>query len=362
MKSMAYRMLTAMALVLCHITAVLSTDDAGTLRVATRVVPPLVIQENGDLSGFSIELWRALAAKLNLKTEFQVHPDVKSLLANVHNKRADLGIAAISITSEREQSFDFSQPIMNSGLQIIVRGKAGSDATNPLTGLLRLLFSPIILVWLGIALVLIILPAHVLWFLERKHHQSIIPTQKYFPGIFHALWWAAGTLATQADEMPRSWLARVMATLWMFTSVVFVAYYTAQLTASLTVEQIQGGIAGPGDLPGKQVATTRGSTAARFLNEQHAVITEVERIEQAYNALLEGNVEAVVFDAPVLLSFVEHEGKGRVRLAGATFHREDYGIVYPEGSALRKKVDRALLQLREDGTYNQIYEKWFGGK
>lgn len=39
-------------------------------------------------------------------------------------------------------------------------------------------------------------------------------------------------------------------------SVVFVAYYTAQLTAPLNVEQIQGDINGPDDLPGKRTATT----------------------------------------------------------------------------------------------------------
>lgn len=43
------------------------------------------------------------------------------------------------------------------------------------------------------------------------------------------MWWAAGTLATQAEQMPRHWFARVLAILWMFVGVVFVAYYTAQL-------------------------------------------------------------------------------------------------------------------------------------
>jgi hypothetical protein len=64
--------------------------------------------------------------------------------------------------------------------------------------------------------------------------------------------------------MPRQWMARVIAVLWMFTGVVFVAFYTAQLTATLTVQQIQGSINGP-DLPGRRLGTTQGSTAAAFL-------------------------------------------------------------------------------------------------
>ena len=95
--------------------------------------------------------------------------------------------------------------------------------------LLGLLFSKAILVWMGIALLLILVPAHIVWLLERRHPNGIIPTDKYIPGIFYAMYWAAGTLATQSDQMPRQWLARVIAVFWMFTGVVFVAFYTAQL-------------------------------------------------------------------------------------------------------------------------------------
>ncbi len=41
------------------------------------------------------------------------------------------------------------------------------------------------------------------------------------------------------------------------------------------------------------------------------------------------------------------------------FHTEDYGIALPLGSPWRKRVNAALLQMREDGTYQRLYEKWF---
>jgi polar amino acid transport system substrate-binding protein len=44
------------------------------------------------------------------------------------------------------------------------------------------------------------------------------------------------------------------------------------------------------------------------------------------------------------------------------FRKEDYGIVFKSGSPLRRDVDGALLAMREDGTYQQLYDKWFGGK
>ena len=57
-----------------------------------------------------------------------------------------------------------------------------------------------------------------------------------------------------------------------------------------------------------------------------------------------------------------HAGKGRVQVVGGPFHKEDYGIVFPANSLLRKQVNVVLLSLREDGSYGRIYDKWFGAK
>ncbi|MCP3383103.1 transporter substrate-binding domain-containing protein [Bradyrhizobium sp. CCGUVB4N] len=348
-----------LALLVCMTSSAAQAETAK-LRVATRIVPPMVVEKNGTLTGFSIELWNSIGRQLNRETEYVVLPDVRELLDAVGHGQADLAIAAISITSEREDRFDFSQPIMNSGLQILVRGTAVNVEANPLRELAQLFFSRTLLVWLGIALLLILVPAHLMFLVERTHHSGIIPTRNYFPGIFHAMFWAAGTLATQADQMPRHWMARIVAVLWMFTGVVFVAFYTAQLTASLTVQQIKGPINGPQDLVGKTVGTTRGSTATAYLNEVKAQMVEFEKVDDLYNALLNHEIDAVVFDAPALLYYTTHDGRGSARTVGEVFHKEDYGIVFPTGSPLRKQVNEALLGLRENDRYQRIYEEWFG--
>jgi polar amino acid transport system substrate-binding protein len=354
----------ALALLLTPLSAALAQGSGQQrLRVVTRVLPPLVVEQpGGKLSGFSIELWERIAEKLKVDASFHVAPNVGALLADVRAGKADVGVAAISITSAREAEFDFTQPILNAGLQIMVRGRGHDDGSNPLWDLLGLLFSPTILVWLGIALLLIIIPAHIVWYLERDCKDGIIPTDKYYPGILHALYWAATTLVAQAEHAPRQWLARVVTVLWMFVGVVFVAFYTAQLAATLTVQQIQGGINGPDDLPGKTVATTAGSTAAAAARQLKASVLEVAKIEDAYNALNDKQVDAIVFDAPVLLYYAAREGRGRVQLVGAPFRKEDYGIVFPRNSALRKQVSVTLLGLREDGTYQKLYDKWFTSK
>ncbi|MEH1790847.1 MAG: transporter substrate-binding domain-containing protein [Nostoc sp.] len=137
------------------------------------------------------------------------------------------------------------------------------------------------------------------------------------------------------------------------------AYFTASATTSLTLQQLQGDIRSVDDLPGKVVATTAGSTAATYLREHHISILEVPKIEQAYDALQTKKADAVVFDAPVLLFYAANEGKGKVQLVGSILREESYGIILPNNSPYRKPINQALLSLKENGTYQSLYDKWF---
>jgi polar amino acid transport system substrate-binding protein len=332
------------------------------LRVAVLEIPPFVMKQNGSLTGFNIELWEAIAAQLKLKTSYQIMPDGNALADAMRSKSADLTVAPVFITSARDVAFDFSYPILETGLQIMVR-EAGDRAqtASPLWSMLRLIFSLTTLVWLGVALLLVLIPAHLVWLLERRDQDGIISNRKYFPGIFEAIFWAVSTLTTQAETMPRQWMARALSIFWMFAGVVFVAFYTAQLTTTLTVEQIRGSIEGPGDLPGKQVATLARSTAADYLREHNAQVQEFPTTDQMIKALLDKKVDAVVYSAPVLLYYAAHNGKGRVKRVGPEFNRAPIAIMLQLDSPLRRKVDLALLELRENGTYQRFYDEWFGG-
>jgi polar amino acid transport system substrate-binding protein len=331
------------------------------LRVAVAVVSPFVMKKNGTLDGFSIELWNAIAARLRVKTTYIVMPDGASLAEAMRSKKADLIATPVVITSARDLEFDFSLPIMQSGLQVMVREGGRTAKTNPLKDLLHLLFSKTTVIWLGIALVLVLIPAHLVWLLERRHKDSMISNRNYFPGIFEALYWAISTLTTQAEFMPHQWAARLLAIFWMFAGVVFVAFYTAQLTTTLTVQQIQGEINGPEDLPGKPVATIENTTAADYLTGQNIQAQAFRRLDDMFAALLNKKVDAVVFGARVLGYYAAHQGKGRVTLVGPEFNADSIAMVFPRDSPLRRRIDVALLQLHENGSYREIYRKWFGG-
>ncbi len=357
------RIAATLALMAILVSPALAQSDVKEVRVVATVAPPFVMQETGNLTGFSVELWDAVAARLKLKTTYQLVPDIVAFEEAMRTKKADIGIIPVFITSARDEVFDFSYPILETGLQIMVRGSgegAAAGFSAPLVDMLSLLFSRTTIVWLGVALVLVLIPAHLIWLLERRRAGGIISSQKYFPGIFEAIYWALSTLTTQAESMPHQWIARVLAIFWMFAGVVFVAFYTAQLTTTLTVQQIRGAIEDPSDLPGKRVGTIFHSTSADFLREHNAQVVEFPEPGPMFKALRDKKVEAVVFTAPVLRYYEVHEGRGLVKVVGPEFDTAPIAFIFQLDSPLRRQVNSGLLKLREDGTYHQLLQKWFG--
>jgi polar amino acid transport system substrate-binding protein len=318
-----------------------------------------VFEEGGELKGFSIDLWREISRRLAVQSEFLVKPTVQDLLQSVKSNEAAIGIAAISITAEREQALELSQPMFDAGLQILtpIKDTGGVSFTAIVGSFLSSAALPI----LGIVLLIIVVIAHLVWFFERRQPSGVLTHASYYPGILEAGWWAASTLATQADQMPRTALARIVAVMWMFASVVFIAYFTASVTSSLTVQQLRGDINGPDDLPGKLVASVQGSTSAEYLRQHHIEATEFAKVEDAFEALTHDQADAILYDAPILLYYASHEGNGKVQPVGSIFRRESYGIVFPTDSRYRKPVNEALLHIKEDGTYDRLYKEWFGG-
>lgn len=328
------------------------------LTVAVRVVPPFVVADNGALTGFSIDLWNAIARELGRESEFVVKGALPELLEEAGSGRADVAIAAISITAAREQRYDFSQPMFDSGLQIMVSSDRGASGSK-LPGLFHLLGSSSFLELMGLLILLMIVPVPLIWLLERRGHPEFVRSKTRHGEFFKSMWWSASTLVGQATEMPYTFFGRVVAVLWMLIGVVFVSYFTATVTASLTVQQLEQSISGPADLVGKRVATVAASTAALYLRTLNIEPLEFDRFDEAAESLAGGQADAVVYDAPVLLYYAAHEGRGRVQTAGAVFRSEYYGILFRQGSPLRKEVNEALLRLRESGQYRTLYRKWF---
>lgn len=356
------RGIAAFLLTAVVLTSAAAQNQVREIRAVTFLVSPFVMKEGDQLTGFCIDLWNEIAARLKLKTHFEVVPDATAQFISMRTGSADVVVAPIVYTADRDREFDFSYPVLEAGMQIMVRGYNEVDSPAPLKQFVDLLFSRWAAMWLGVALIIILIPGHVIWLLDRGSEGSVSPDRKYFPGIFHGLNWAATALVSQVMTLPRHWLARILGLVWMYAGVVFIALYTAQLTATLTTERIRGAINGLSDLPGKRVATITDSVSAQYLQTIGAQVQTFPTIGEMCSALVNREVDAVFFNAAVLRYYAAHEGKGRVSVVGPEVNRQELGFLFQLNSPLRKQVGGALIAMREDGTYRRIHDKWFGGE
>ncbi|HEU5062822.1 MAG TPA: basic amino acid ABC transporter substrate-binding protein [Solirubrobacterales bacterium] len=113
------------------------------------------------------------------------------------------------------------------------------------------------------------------------------------------------------------------------------------------------------ELSGLTVGVQQGTTGEEFTEEQ-ADAGEMRSYPQgpdAVNALKSGVLDAVVIDIPVAENAVE---AGGVEVSAAIPTEEEYGFVVPQGEEeLLDEMNEALEELKDDGTFTTIYEKWF---
>ena len=138
-------------------------------------------------------------------------------------------------------------------------------------------------------------------------------------------------------------------------------YYKSGLL--VMVKANNDSIKGLDDLNGKVVAVKSGTGSVDYA-KQHIKTKDLRQfpnIDNAYMELGTNRADAVLHDTPNILYFINTAGKGQFKAVGESIEAQQYGIAFPKGSDdLRVKVNGALKTLRENGTYNTIYKKWFG--
>lgn len=227
-----------------------------TVGVNAQFKPFVFSDESGRLAGFDIELMNALAQTGQFELGFVDRP-FDELLDAVANGEIDAAISAITITPQRQEKVDFTEPYFGQGQAVA-----------------------------------------------------------YFSG--------GQGLAVGADNA------------------------TITGVDALTADH--------------KVGAKQGTTGADYVqNETAAQLVTFPEAEPALAALAAGEVDAVVLDVPVIVNYIKANAPSGVKLAGPPITQEQYGIAVskakPEVLAM---LNAGLEQLRTNGAYDAIYQRWFG--
>ncbi len=328
--------------------------------------PPFCMRgEDGSWSGISVELWQWIAADLGIDTEFR-ETTVTGLFDDLAPGRPlDVSIGALTITAEREDRLDFSQPFFLSGLGVAVKTAPGAGGLWSWLGRVLAWNFWRIVAALFVSLVLVAL---LIWALEHKGNPKEFGGDgNARRGIGSALWWSAVTMTTvgYGDLAPRSPVGRLVAIAWMFVSLFLVSWFTASMASILTAERLDAGtggfvVRGPDDLRRLHVAVIAGTSSEDYLRRRQIDYIRVP-LKDVFEVLLTGRAQAVLADAPALRYIARSEPyAGKITVLPQTLQAEPYGIALRDGSPWRKPVDRALLHRLASPAWRDLVYRYLG--
>ena len=106
---------------LAHAELIDDVNDRGELRIALEAnTPPFNFKDEGQLSGFEVELGQLLANELDVRADFVV-TDSSDLLTGVESGKYDVAINHIAVTPELNDRFDFSEPYIHTNAHLIAQ-------------------------------------------------------------------------------------------------------------------------------------------------------------------------------------------------------------------------------------------------
>ena len=325
--------------------------------VGTNQAPPFSFKDpTGQWTGISISLWKIMAEELGIESVFKEY-DLPGLLAAVESKSIDAAVAALTITAEREKRFDFNHPFHTSGLGIAVL----QIKRNPWMEVFHRFFSwEFLRVVLALALLLFCVGLLV-WFLERKENQEQFGGSA-IAGLGSGFWWFAVTMTTvgYGDKAPKSFGGRLIGIVWMFVAIVIISSFTAAITSTLTLNKIQSRVRGPQDLHRANIGSLKHSSSASYLDNNQIPFQDYASVNEALNGLLKGEIDAVVYDMPILRFLVAAEKTARLQVLGTRFERQQYGIGLPTGSPLREQINQLIPAILRRNEWQGILFRYLG--
>jgi len=329
---------------LLSVNALAQDDSVPPDKVLVGVIdaPPFAMKtKDGSWEGLSIELWQAIVQELGVEFELREYSS-EQLLDAVRRGEVDV-IPALAATEEHEILMDLSLPFLRSGSAIAVAAKPTEHSWLHFAGrLVSLNLLPVI----GLLILMSLTAGAIVWLFEARRNPEMFGGG-IVRGVGHGIWWAIVTLTTvgYGDTAPKTLGGRMVALIWMLASVILIASFTAAVTTSFTVGELQGKVRGLSDLPDVRVGSLSKSQALNFLAKRGITVLPFENAEDGLQAIVDKKIDAFVFNEAVLKHLVKTQFSGRVQVLATTFDHYYVSMAVPSGSPLREPLNRALLEI-----------------
>ncbi|EZA54440.1 Glutamate receptor, ionotropic kainate, partial [Ooceraea biroi] len=352
---------------------------------------------NSQFEGYSIDLIYEISRLLGFNYTFRLVPDGRygsynkqtkewdGMMKELLDQKADLAIADLTITYDREQAVDFTMPFMPLGISILYRKpiKQPPNLFSFLSPLSLDVWIYMATAYLGVSVLLFILARQFSPYEWENPHpcngQSEVLENEFTLLHSLSLWFTIGSLMQQGSDIaPKAVSTRMVAGMWWFFTLIMISSYTANLAAFLTVERMDSPIESAEDLAKqtkiKYGALKGGSTAAFFRDSNFSTYQRMWSFMDSAKPTVftSSNVEGVdrVIKGKGSYAFlmestsIEYviERNCDLTQVGGLLDSKGYGIAMPPNSPYRTAISGAILKLQEEGKLHMLKTRWWKEK
>uniref|UniRef100_A0AAY5EQV7 Glutamate receptor n=1 Tax=Electrophorus electricus TaxID=8005 RepID=A0AAY5EQV7_ELEEL len=349
------------------------------------------LEESERYEGFCVDMLRELADILKFKYRIKLVSDGvygvpgangtwTGMVGELIARKADLAVAALTITAEREKVIDFSKPFMTLGISIMYRVHLGRRP-----GYFSFLdpFSPgvwlfMLLAYLAVSCVLFLVArlTPYEWYNPHpclKGRCSLLINQY---SLGNSFWFPVGGFMQQGSTIaPRALSTRCVSGVWWAFTLIIISSYTANLAAFLTVQRMEVPIESVDDLADQtaiEYGTMHGgSTMTFFQNSRYQTYQRmwnfmhskqpsvfVKSTEEGIARVLNSNYAYLLEST---MNEYHRQRNCNLTQIGGLLDTKGYGIGMPLGSVYRDEFDLAILRLQEENRLEILKRKWWDG-
>ena len=351
-------MTTPFSSVLLYLLLLISTTAGAQdiLQVGIVDSPPYCIKgTEGNWNGMTVELWRHLADKEQLRYEWVEYDNLEALKKGMTSGEITVAVPA-DLSAELTDSVRFLQHHYLTTLGV------ARPQTNTIWRTVRNFFS-LQLLWIVLSLsALFIVIGTIIYFIERNDNEDQFGGERTtLQGIGGGFWWAGVTMTTigYGDKAPVTLWGRVVAMLWMLMAMAISASLTAAVISAVDARE---SVDFPDDLTGVKVAVPDNSPAAQYLKDRDYKFTTFKGLEKSLEAIKEQEYDMVVGDVTALQYINNNTTNISTSITATNSAPVAYAIMVKEGTDLPERLDKQLVKFILSPTYRQIVKSYGGGK
>lgn len=327
-----------------------------TLKVGVYTSPPFIQKEGTRYSGMAIDIWEHAAGNLGWKYTYQEFPNYAELVNAVADGTVNVAVADLTVTEDRARRLDFTYPWYDAGLRIMINSHASSDFMEVIEDLSQAGHLENYLMLFG----LILVATAIVTLFDRRFDPDF--PKRWRDGTAESFYQVM-SMATSGKSSHKNlfgWIGRIWQALWMAVGVAIIAYVTSSIASVMTASHIENSINSLTDLQGKTVGVRAGSATQEYLQKARFDVKAFDHIEDASSALANGDVAALVGDAPVMEYYVHNNPKMPFEVVGNIFRPDKYAFGVTYGSQLANPLSLQIIRLHESGQLEEFKQKYFG--